>query len=428
MNNLHDFQSELTAIVTATFYNNALEEVTALAPEDFYDERTREVYHALCDMRKRNVKADLMSLRQCLIERGSFEKLGGDDFLGKFAKLSPTYNIDVITNALKGYTKRRRIYDSACDARDKVTDLTRDPDEIIFELDDEIKAIDAAEDASLVVMNEMPVQDISYYCEAGKYISSGFKNIDQMMIGLFGSELTVIGARPSVGKSALASNIIRHVAVDHTALMFSIEMKWFNIQQRMIAAESGVPLTNIRTGELGYDDQFAANAAIQKLQKLNIIYSDKIFSINEIVGKTHKINRRRKVGLVIVDYLQKIKIKSNEQRYIQVAKIAGALKELAMELDAPVIALAQIKRDAENRVPELSDLRESGDIEQDADNILFLHQSKNDSKEIIQLIQAKGRSTGIGRAKMIFKKNIMRFRDLEFRDYGSSDPGFGEGY
>ncbi len=425
MVSLSDRHSEVAALVSAVYQKSSLAEVATLEPEDFYFESSRDVFEAILDIYNAGANLDIMSLRNRLIERGTFDKLGGTDFILKFAKYSPVYNIDSVVSAIRGLSMRRKVFEAACDIRDRVQDLTVDPDEVVNDMDVAAKSISSKTAANTETIEDITRDGIEQYSIEGNYVPTGFRNLDRYLMGLFRSELIVIGARPGVGKSALVTNIASKIAREKKVLFFSLEMRSSQIVQRMVSSTSGMSLTKIRRGTLTDAEKAVVDRAINEIKHLYVLFSDRIVDLSSILNLARKIHRHRGVDCVIVDYLQLVRVKSAQQRYVQVGEISRGLKLLANELNIPVVALSQLRRGANDKAPELSDLRESGDIEQDADVVMLMHAKEGDTTGDTWVRIAKNRSGEIARAKLNFRKDIVKFYDVEYNEYVPSGVTFG---
>lgn len=262
-------------------------------------------------------------------------------------------------------------------------------------------------DATLEIENNWKNQsDYSLY--------TGIYDLDSMICGLHKQELTIIGARPGVGKTTLALQIAEKIAGnDKNVLFVSLEMSDTQLIQKMIARTGNVKSYRMRMGTIEDEDWNKISRAIQKLSDLNFNTNSKIRTIQRLELEARKLKNRGKLDLLIIDYIQLLKSKDKfNSREQEVADISRRLKLISLELDIPVIALCQLNRNASNNEPNLSDLRESGSLEQDADNVIFLHQEDPESN-IVTLKIAKQRAGETGKLAVMFKKDISTFINLE---------------
>ena len=243
---------------------------------------------------------------------------------------------------------------------------------------------------------------------------TGIYDLDSMICGLHKQELTIIGARPGVGKTTLALQIAEKIARNNKNVLFvSLEMSDNQLIQKMIARTGNVKSYRMRMGTIEDEDWTKISNAIGKLSDLKFNTNSKIRTIQKLELEARKLKNRGKLDLLIIDYIQLLKSKDKfNSREQEVADISRRLKLMSLELDIPVVALCQLNRNASNNEPNLSDLRESGSLEQDADNVIFLHQENNENN-IVTLKVAKQRAGEIGKIAVMFKKDISTFINLE---------------
>ena len=243
---------------------------------------------------------------------------------------------------------------------------------------------------------------------------TGIYDLDSMICGLHKQELTIIGARPGVGKTTLALQIAEKIAKnDKNVLFVSLEMSDNQLIQKMIARTGNVKSYRMRMGTIEDEDWTKISNAIGKLSDLKFNTNSKIRTIQKLELEARKLKNRGKLDLLIIDYIQLLKSKDKfNSREQEVADISRRLKLMSLELDIPVVALCQLNRNASNNEPGLSDLRESGSLEQDADNVIFLHQENNENN-IVTLKVAKQRAGETGKIAVMFKKDISTFINLE---------------
>jgi replicative DNA helicase len=274
---------------------------------------------------------------------------------------------------------------------------------------------------------------------AGLGLPTGFTDLDNLTGGLHGSELVILAARPSMGKTALATNIAEHVAIESraTTLFVSLEMSRLELAQRMLCSQGRIDAGRFRKGMINADDRKKLVEASAKLGQAPLFVDDTASrTITEIAACARRLRRKEKLGLIVIDYLQLIEPdNARDPRQEQVAKIARRLKGLARELEIPVICLAQLNRQAEagkeNNRPKLSHLRESGAIEQDADVVMFIHREeyylapddpkKKEVQSQADLIVAKQRNGPTGDLKLAFFNKYTRFEDLAQKPYEEFD-------
>ena len=259
-------------------------------------------------------------------------------------------------------------------------------------------------------------------------VPTGFSDLDNILAGLQKSDLVILASRPSIGKTTLALDFARHIAIKENIPVgiFSLEMSSDQLIDRMIAAESGVDLWRLRTGRLrdsGDNNDFQLIGEAMGVLSEAPIYIDDAASANIMEMRTmaRRLQSEHKLGLIIIDYLQLMEGRGSENRVQEISEISRSLKNLAREINTPVLALSQLSRAVESRspqIPKLSDLRESGSIEQDADVVLFLYREDREkpdtpNKNIVEVIVSKHRNGPLGRAQLYFNESSTTFKSLE---------------
>jgi replicative DNA helicase len=401
-----------------------------LLTEHFYDQRHALIYSAITSLFEEGLPIDIVTLSDKLKKEKNLRKIGGRAYLTELVESVPTsahaeeYAVIVRENAL-----RRNLISIA----GKITNWSFDENLNIKEL------IDNAEQNLFSVAQQGIRQKVVHIktllkdayeraLSADKNIGltgilSGFKELDNLLGGFQKSDLIIVAARPSVGKSSLAFDFLRFagVAQKKKALFFSLEMSNEQVINRLIGMQSGIPFWNIHTGKLKDDDFVKFNDAMGILSEANIFIDDKPGqSINEIRTKARRLALEQGVDIIFVDYLQLLHGTHTENRVLEVSEISQGLKNLARELNVPVIALSQLSRAIESRTtrtPQLSDLRESGSIEQDADIVMFIDREETydmdtERKGIADIIVSKHRNGPTGKIEVAFVKEIASFRNL----------------
>lgn len=398
------------------------------------------VFTILLDLWKISAPIDLLTVTQKLADLKLLEQIGGPAVLANLQTFLPTaanaeYYIDIVKEK---YLLRQmisvctasaaRCYDEQGDVKTLIDDVEKQIftvsekriNEKLPEIKDHVN--DAIEAIEKLYKNKGQVTGVP----------TGFKKLDEMTSGLHSSEMIVIAARPSMGKTALAMNIAEHVAVDHNKPVgvFSLEMSSQQLVQRLLCSRARVNLQNVRNGFLGKgDSNNLTTAAAAYMQSKMYIDDTAGLSILELRAKSRRLMDKHGLSLIVIDYLQLLKSPSRraqENRQIEIAEISGGIKALAKELNIPIIVLAQLNRESEKRgdgKPRVSDLRESGSIEQDADVVGLLYRSAYYAKDEeekaekggeAELIIAKQRNGPTGEVPLTFRAEFTRFetRDL----------------
>lgn len=430
--NLEAEESILSAILID---NNALLEVIdVLTPDDFYKSAHQKIFSAITELFTKNEPVDLVTLSNILKEQGRLEEIGGATYLARI--------VDSVPLAVNAQHYARIVHDKACLRRliEKSNEITKRCFEDRGDVDD---VIDFAE-SSIFAISENKIKPAFY--PIGKIIESnidtleelqgnkalvtgvptGFNLIDNKTAGLQKSDLIILAARPSMGKTALALNIARNAAIDANVpvAVFSLEMSKEHLTMRMLCAESNVDSSRLRGGFIGREDWENLTNAASILSEAPIYIDDSPdISAMEIRAKARRLKMDKDIGLIIIDYLQLMKTRSSaERRDLEISDISRSLKILAKEINIPVLALSQLNRKVEDRAdkrPQLADLRESGALEQDADVVAFIYRDEeynkeenNPNKGKAEIIVAKQRNGPTGTVSLAFLKAYTRFDNL----------------
>lgn len=416
--------------------NAVIKVVDFLQPKDFYKGIHSEIYSTMRDLFERNEPIDLLSMSARLKEKGKLEEIGGSGYLTELINEVPTATH--VLNYAKIVQKKRILRDlieASYDIGLMGYNETEETDEL---LDRAEKKIFSIAQKSLT-QNFVPIKDtlgeaferidrLSKYEGTLRGLPTGFADLDNILAGLQKSDLIILAARPSMGKSALAVDIARNIANQQKIPVgiFSLEMSQDQIVDRLIAAQSGVDSWRIRTGKLsssGDDNDFTKiQRALSSLSEAPIYIDDAASSnILQMRAMARRLQADKGLGLIVVDYLQLMEPRNAIANAVQqVTEISRSLKSLARELEVPVLAVSQLSRAVEARIPprpRLSDLRESGSLEQDADVVLLIYREKERGETVPQntaeIIIAKHRNGPTGSVKLYFDSQRVTFRNLE---------------
>lgn len=403
-----------------------------LKPADFYRERHRFIYSARFDLYERHEPGDFVTLVDELRRRGQLEAVGGAAYLAELVNEVPTTaHVEYYARIVERCALMRRLIDAA----GKIAGIGY---ENPADVDD---ALDRAEQALFEISQRRVSQDfismreaLREYFETIEYlhehrgeavgVPSGFHDLDQLTGGLHASDLVIIAGRPGVGKTGFALSLVRNVAVrsSATAAIFSLEMSAEQLVQRLLCMEAAVDSQRIRSGYIDEFEWRRISEAFGVLSDAPIFIDDSAgITIHDLRMKARRLKSEHDLKLIVVDYLQLMQGRGLENRVQEVSEISRSLKGLARDLDVPVIALSQLSRAVESRQdhrPMLSDLRESGSIEQDADIVMFIHREElykpdTDRKNIADIILAKHRNGPVGQVPIRFFPSQTRFADLE---------------
>ncbi len=410
-------------------FSDALEIVTA---ESFYNRANRLIFQALFELSIESKSIDYLILEEQLKKSGNLEVVGGTSYLIQLVE-----DVTVTANAREYATivAEKKVLRDLIRATTEIAELGYSgatANELLEQAESKIFAIAENKSAALTPISTVVKQSLELIeqrftsPESLTGLSTGFIDLDYFTSGFQRSDLILLGARPSMGKTALGLNICRNIAKNgHKIAMFSLEMAMIQYVERMIAAESLIELNKIKSGRFEDDDWPKLIAGISNLGNMHIYIDDSMgISVTEMMAKCRKLKRESGLDFILIDYLQLMSGDSSENRQQEISSISRGLKGLARELDVPILALSQLSRGPEQRAdhrPMLSDLRESGAIEQDADIVMFLYREKyhdRDNEALAnraELIIAKQRNGEIGTVDLHWLGQYQLFRDLSWR-------------
>jgi replicative DNA helicase len=443
----HSLEAEVSVLGACLISENAVAATTELLqPDDFYRNAHRVVFEAIAELSKASEPVDAVSVTEWLSRRGRLEEVGGSTALYDLTEQVPTAaNAAYYARIVRDRSLLRRLIDAGTQVAqlgyESEEDVTRTVDRaetLVFDLArtrtrSEVEPLKDLLNASYEKL-EMLAKDRSEVTG----LATGLDDFDRLTSGLQPQNLVIVAARPSMGKSGLALGISRYVAADlrRPVLFFSLEMSKVELANRLLSSEAKVDSGKLRTGRLEDRDWRAVGDALGRLNLAPLFIDDTpSISLMEIRAKARRLKQREKdLALIVVDYLQLMQTdgKRPESRVQEVAEMSRGLKMLAKEMDIPVIALSQLSRQPESRTdkrPMLSDLRESGAIEQDADIVAFIYRdevydSESADKGIAELIVAKHRNGATDNVRLAFLNHYATFANLA---KGSRPPGGGAG-
>ncbi len=417
-----------------------LKVIEILTPDDFYREVHAIIYRAIIQLFERNEPQDLVTVHNILKSRGELEAIGGAAYLAELAETVPVAaNIVHYAKIVKNKSVLRRLIQKASDIVTMCYEEAGDVDETleaaeaaIFELT-ESKINQAFQPIKTVLKQSIKrVEELYERKELITGVPTGFTELDKMTAGLQPSDLIIIAGRPSMGKTALALNMAQYAAIHHEipVAVFSLEMSRDQLALRMLCSEAKVDAQRVRTGFLSEQDWPKLINAAGLLSEAPIFIDDTpAVSAMEMRAKARRLKSEHNLGLILVDYLQLMQGKGHgERREQEISEISRSLKAMAKELNVPVVALSQLNRKVEdrpNKRPQMSDLRESGAIEQDADVIAFIYRDEvynraedNPNKGIAEIIVGKQRNGPTGTVKLAFVAKYSTFANLsqEYQD------------
>ncbi|WP_339363688.1 replicative DNA helicase [Vallitalea maricola] len=409
----------------------------SLMPDDFYQPDLKVIFEAIIDLYNKNKAVDLVTLENKLKDEGVLDQIGGINYLSKLAVAVPTsahiknYAQIVKEKAVlrKLIKTSREIIDESYDGKNKLEDVLTGAEEKIFNIMQDRRTEEFSSIKDLVVPTLNKIETI--HKNQGKVtgIPTGFIDLDYKTAGLQPSDLILIAARPSMGKTAIALNMAQHAAIKENAAtaIFSLEMSKEQLVNRLLCSEAMVDAQKVRTGDLE-DEDWAKIASGSSVLSNAPIYIDDTpgITVSEMKAKCRKLKLEKGLDLILIDYLQLMSGNGKtESRQQEISEISRSLKALAREMEAPVVALSQLSRACESRAdhrPMLSDLRESGAIEQDADVVMFLYRDEyynpeSEAKNQGELIIAKQRNGPTGTIHLVWMGQYTKFASMENKNY-----------
>jgi len=426
----HNLDTEKSVLGALLIDPDAIVKVVEfLKASHFYKKSHEVIYTAILNLYEKREPADLITVPGELKKLGELSNAGGVSYLSELVSLVPTAaNIEYYARLIRDDALKRSLLSTAA----KIGELVfKEPD--VDKLLDDSEQLLYSVSQDRVYQDFVPVKDtleitferldeLSKTKGALRGVPTGLKTLDRMLSGLQKENLIILAARPSVGKSSLAINVAQHAALHHGKGigLFSLEMGRESIVDRMISAQGNIDNWRISTGNLEAEDFEKYSLAAGELAEAPIFIDDTPgISVLEMRTKARRLQLDQKVDLIIVDYLQLMRGRNLESRVQEVTEISQALKNLARELKLPVLALSQLSRAVEQRGgdkrPQLSDLRDSGSIEQDADVVMFLYRPDEDDRENYMLLVAKHRNGSTGDIPLYFKANSTQFFEAENR-------------
>ncbi len=404
-----------------------------ISSADFYEAKHRIIYEAMLELYAKNVAVDTLTVTNSLEEKKQLEQVGGLSYLTELVNAVPSAaNVVHYAFIVRRKGTLRRLISTANDISALAFQEQGEIENILDEAETKLFSVSQQHlRQNFVSINSILSSTFErideLHRDQGKLrgLPTGFLDLDQKLGGLQKSDLIVLAARPSMGKTSLALDFIRHVGVDLKVPVgiFSLEMSKDQLVDRLLSSQSDVNLWKIRTGNLNDDDFEKIGDAMGVLSEAPIFIDDAAGStVMEVRTKARRLHSEHGVGLLVIDYLQLMSGKSTENRVQEVSEISRSLKILARELNIPVIALSQLSRGLENRpdkVPQLSDLRESGSIEQDADVVMFIYREdmykgkESRRPNIAEIYIKKHRNGPTGQVDMFFDAEKTSFRNLD---------------
>ncbi len=439
----HHVEAEQSIIGSLLIDRNALSEVSGrLKPKAFYLEKHQEIYEAILELYENSLPVDIITLTDVLAKRGTLEKVGDVDYIASLANAVPT-----TANVLHyvSIVEDKALLRSLIEASSKIVDLsyqgTMEGTEVLSEAEKTVfdlsQGMNRSGLESVNLVLDKAFTQLEELCRNKNDftgVPSGFIDLDRKTSGFQNSDLILVAARPAMGKTSFVLNIAVNAALrNYPVAIFSLEMSRLQLVNRLLSSESMVELEKMRTGKLDGEDWKKLSYTLGPLSK-SPIYIDDNASTNvmEMMSKLRKLKLEKGLSLVIIDYLQLMEgRKKTDNRQQEISEISRALKIMAKELNVPVIALSQLSRAPETRNdhrPILSDLRDSGAIEQDADMVMFLYRDdyyneESENKNVVEVIIAKHRNGSTGTVELAWIPQFTKFGNRLYSEPVHNVPG-----
>ncbi|MBP3907229.1 MAG: replicative DNA helicase [Peptostreptococcaceae bacterium] len=426
----HSVESEQSILGSILLDKDAIITVTeTIQPEDFYKEAHKIIYECMLKLNSKNEPIDLITLTEELKKQDSLENIGGISYITSLSTIVPTTtNVKYYADIVKEKSVLRKlikvsndILNSGYDNSVKVEEILEQAEKKIFDISQEKSSEDFKSINSVLMDTYDMIEKLYTNKEEITGITTGFDDLNKKINGLQRTDLILVAARPAMGKTAFSLNLVQNAALKGNAsvAVFSLEMSKEQLVQRMLSAQSNVELKKIKTGNLDENDWPRIIDAMSVLSNANIYIDDTPgIKMSELRSKCRKLKIEKGLDFVLIDYLQLMEGEgNNENRQQEISKISRSLKIIAKELNCPVVALSQLSRAPEQRSdhrPMLSDLRESGSIEQDADIVMFLYRDEyyhpdSERKNIGEIIISKNRHGETGSVELVWLGEIQKF-------------------
>lgn len=437
-----NIEAEIAVLGALMIDKNAITKIAdIIRPEDFYKAKHEKIFESILDLYQEQQPLDILSVSSRLKEKKILEDIGGRGYLTEIINSVATAS-NVVSHAklVQKKSTLRKLIETASDIVELGYQEDRPLDELLDEsqqklfavsqqsVKNEFSSLNKLLESAFIRIDEMHKDSAKF-----RGVPTGFYDLDNILSGLQKSDLIILAARPSIGKTSFALELARNAAVKSKMPVgiFSLEMSSDQLVDRMLAAQAVVNLWNLRTGNLdsdSEDDDFQKiGDAMGVLSEAPIFIDDSAISnIMEMRTMARRLQAEKGLGLLVIDYLQLMEgrgNRNNDSRVQEISEISRGLKNLAKELNVPIVALSQLSRAVESRspqIPKLSDLRESGSIEQDADVVLFLYREDRENpdtenKNIVEVHIAKHRNGPVGKVSLFFDEETTAFRSLDKR-------------
>ena len=437
----HNLEAEQVILGGILINNDALNQIVdLLSSDDFYRKAHSFIFEGMLTLYDRDEPVDIITLTHILEEGGKLDKIGGSDYLASLADATSTSaGIAYHSEIVRDLSTKRKLIEKCSHISDNCFQSTMETPEIldlaeqsVFEIAERNAGQSFYHLREVVKESFGKVESMAHGSGNITGISTGFTDIDNLTSGLQPSDLIIIAGRPSVGKTALALNIVYNAAIENNVgtALFSLEMSSMQLGIRLLGLDGMIDASRLRKGALQDDEWTRLIESTDRLSKLPIFIDDSSgLSALEMKAKARRLKKKHDISLVVIDYLQLMQSKrSVESRQQEISDISRSLKALAKDLNIPVVALSQLNRQVETRPskkPMLADLRESGAIEQDADLIVFIYRDEHynpteENKDKAEIIIGKHRNGPVGMVNLLFRKQYTKFQNY-YKDESGLD-------
>ena len=432
-----NLDAEMAILGSCFLSSYALDKVCEEVTEDmFFSDANKKIFSAIYELHQNKIPLDTTMLINEIEKRDNINTIGGVEYLSEVVdSVITAANIDYYIEIVREKALRRKLIEvstnittSAFDEDSETNDIIDNTEKYIFSVTQARKAGEFKTISDVMKTTQAQIEDLAKNDKEITGIATGFYDFDKLTSGLHANELIILAARPAMGKTAFGVNIAVNAAINSkkNVALFNLEMSAEQLAMRMISAQGGIEQNKLKTGRLEHNDWKKVNEAMSELSNTNLFIEDASgITVSEIRAKCRRLATQGPgLGLVVIDYLQLIqgsaRYAGNRQQ--EVSEISRSLKTMAMELKVPVIALAQLSRGGElreNKRPIMSDLRESGSIEQDADIVMFLYRDDYYNKSaaeqtnisVTELIVGKHRNGSTGTIELLFERSMSNFRN-----------------
>ncbi len=437
----HNLEAEQVILGGILINNDALNQIVdLLSSDDFYRKAHSFIFEGMLTLYDRDEPVDIITLTHILEEGGKLDKIGGSDYLASLADATSTSaGIAYHSEIVRDLSTKRKLIEKCSHISDNCFQSTMETPEIldlaeqsVFEIAERNAGQSFYHLREVVKESFGKVESMAHGSGNITGISTGFTDIDNLTSGLQPSDLIIIAGRPSMGKTALALNIVYNAAIENNVgtALFSLEMSSMQLGIRLLGLDGMIDASRLRKGALQDDEWTRLIESTDRLSKLPIFIDDSSgLSALEMKAKARRLKKKHDISLVVIDYLQLMQSKrSVESRQQEISDISRSLKALAKDLNIPVVALSQLNRQVETRPskkPMLADLRESGAIEQDADLIVFIYRDEHynpteENKDKAEIIIGKHRNGPVGMVNLLFRKQYTKFQNY-YKDESGLD-------